>query len=111
MDANNILTLAEYIFLFFFVVLVFGVPTLVALASYSSYKALAKFDVSELWLHQGRVDKFAVIILGTWWVHTSSMILWTLLRTVQTQDYVTYIGWAVPIIAKMWAPKNGSPTP
>ena len=107
MNADNVLTLTEAIFLFFFVVLVFGVPALVAWASYSSYKALAKFDVSELWLHQGRVDKFAVIILGTWWVHTSSMILWTLLRTVQTQDYVTYIGWAVPIIAKMWAPKNG----
>ena len=111
MNADNVLTLTEAIFLFFFVVLVFGVPALVAWASYSSYKALAKFDVSELWLHQGRVDKFAVIILGTWWVHTSSMILWTLLRTVETQDYVTYIGWAVPIIAKMWAPKNGSPTP
>ena len=97
----------DRIFLFFFVVLVFGVPALVVWASYSSYKALEGFDVSTLWTHQERIDKLAVIILGTWWVHTSSMILWTLLKIITTTDYVTYMGWAIPIIAKMFAPKNG----
>ena len=110
MNADNILTLAEYIFLFFFVVLVFGVPALVVWASYSTYKGLAKFDVSTLWTHQERIDKFAVIILGTWWIHSCTIILWTLLRTIQTQDYVTYMGWALPIMLKMWAPSNGKPS-
>ena len=108
MNADNILTLAEYIFLFFFVVLVFGVPALVVWASYSNYKVLARFDVSELWLHQGRVDKFAVIVLGTWWIHSSTVILWTLLRTIQTQDYLTYMIWGTLIIGKMMVNKNGA---
>lgn len=112
MNADNILTLTEAIFLFFFVVLVFGIPSVVAWASYSSYRVLSKFDVSELWLHKGRVDKFAVIVLGTWWVHTSTIILWTLLRTIQTQDYVTYMMWGTLIIGKMMVAKNGeTPTP
>jgi len=37
------------------------------------------------------------------------MVMWTLLRTVQTQDYVTYMGWALPIIAKMFSPSGGAP--
>ena len=107
MDANNVVNPTEWIFLFFFVVLVFGVPALVVWASYSSYKALAQFDVSQLWLHRGRVDKFAVIVMGTWWLHSSSIILWTLLRTIQTQDYVTYMMWGTLIIGKMIVAKNG----
>ena len=60
-------------------------------------------------MHNGRPDKLAVIILGTWWVHTCSLILWTLLKTVQTADYATYMGWAIPIIAKMYAPSYDPP--
>src|SRR3990172_111480 len=108
MNADGIITLQEAIFLFFFVVLVFGVPAMVAWASYSSYKVLAKFDMSELWLHKGRVDKFAVIVVGTWWIHSCSIILWTLLRTIQTQDYLTYMMWGTLIIGKMMASKNGA---
>jgi hypothetical protein len=96
----------EFIFLLVFVVLVFVVPIIVIRASYSP---TTKFDVSTLWTHQGRVDKFAVIILGTWWVHTTSLIMWTLLRTVATADYATYMGWAIPIIAKMFAPDKAPP--
>lgn len=99
------MTLDDTIFNLIYAVLVFGVPALVVWASYSEARWLSKFDVSTLWVHQERVDKFAVIILGTWWVHTSSMLLWAFLKTVQTQDYVTYMGWALPIIAKMFAPR------
>ena len=84
--------------------LVFGVPALVVWAS--SNRKLA-FDWSGLWLYHGQVDKFAVIIMGTWWVHTCSMILWTLKHSVETADYVTYMGWALPLMVKMWAPKSG----
>jgi hypothetical protein len=35
--------------------------------------------------------------------------LWALLKTVQTQDYATYMGWGIAILAKMWAPKSDSP--
>ena len=56
-----------------------------------------------------RIDKFAVIVLGSWWIHSSSIIMWTLLRTVQTADYATYMGWALPIIAKMFAPSSPPP--
>jgi hypothetical protein len=98
------MTIADKIFFSVFAVLVFVVPSIVVWATYSPR---LRFDLSTLWVHQRRIDKFAVIILGTWWVHTSSMILWTLTRTVTTADYATYMGWAVPIIAKMFAPKNG----
>jgi hypothetical protein len=111
---DGIITLKEAIFLFFFVVLVFGVPALVVWASYA--KRFASFDMSTLWVHQDRIDKFAVVFMGTWWIHSCSMILWALLKTVQTQDYVTYMGWGIAILAKMWAPKSDSapeavPTP
>jgi len=111
MNADGVITLAEIIFLAVFSLLVFGVPSIVAIASYSTHARLATFDMSTLWTHQGRVDKFAVIILGTWWVHTCSMILWALLRTVATQDYITYMGWAIPIMLKMWAPQNDAAPP
>jgi hypothetical protein len=65
--------------------------------------------MSTLWVHQDRIDKFAVVFMGTWWIHSCSMILWALLKTVQTQDYVTYMGWGIAILAKMWAPKSDSP--
>jgi hypothetical protein len=96
----------EFIFLCVFFALVFVVPIVVIWASYNPTLA---FDTSALWMHQNRIDKFAVIILGTWWVHTCSMIMWTLLRTVQTADYATYMGWAIPIIAKMFAPQGNPP--
>lgn len=97
----------EGVFLGVFFTLVFIVPAIVVWATYCKWCVL---DLSELWTHQHRIDKFAVIILGTWWIHSSSMIMWTLLRTVQTQDYVTYMGWAIPIIAKMWAPPTVPPS-
>lgn len=93
----------DSIFLFVFALMVFGIPGLVVWASYCES---CKIDLRTLWVHQERVDKFAVIILGTWWVHTCSIVLWTLLKTIQTADYVTYMGWAIPIMLKMWAPKD-----
>lgn len=100
------ITRQELIFLAVFAVLVFVVPCFVAWATYSEH---SRIDVRSLWTHQERIDKFAVIIMGTWWVHTCSMILWTLMRTVSTADYATYLGWAIPIIAKMFAPGTEPP--
>lgn len=96
----------EIIFLIVFALLVFVVPIIVI---WLSYKPSNNFDASTLWTHQNRIDKFAVIILGTWWIHSSSMIMWTLLRTVKTEDYLTYTLWAVPIITKMFAPQGTPP--
>lgn len=98
---NELVYGGEIAFLVVFALLVFAVPLLVAWATYSDR---SRIDLRSLWTHQERIDKFAVIIMGTWWVHTCSMILWTLLRTVATADYATYMGWAIPIIAKMFAP-------
>ena len=101
--------IGDYLFLGMFFFLYLGVPSLLVLATYSDKVSL---DLRELWMHNNRPDKLAVIILGTWWVHTCSMILWSLLKTVQTQDYLTYMGWALPIIAKMYVPApkdDGSP--
>ncbi len=108
MNADDAISVQEIVFLAVFFTLVFVVPALVA---WASYNPRLKFDLADLWTHQERVDKFAVIILGTWWVHTSSMIMWTLLRTVTTADYATYMGWAIPIIAKMFAPAGTPPPP
>lgn len=101
----------DIIFLSVFISLVFGIPSLVVWASYSKLTFVKEFDLRELWLHQGRIDKLAVILLGSWWAHTSAMILETLLRTTQTQDWTAYQLWAIPIIAKMLAPKNGNDKP
>lgn len=113
MNADGVITLAEALFLFMFVLLVFGVPCLVAWFSYSD--KFKRFDLRSLWEHNDRKDKLAVILMGTWWLHSCSMILWTLMRLVTTADWTTYQLWALPIIAKMlndaWAPKNGSSPP
>jgi len=96
-------TFEEAIFLIVFFALVFFVPAIVVWATYSERGGLKNFDLRELWMHQNRIDKFAVIILGTWWIHSSSMIMWTLLRTVLTQDYATYSGiWGAAVIAKIY---------
>ena len=113
MTAENLLLLKEFIFLGVFAILVFGVPALVAWASYSDK---FKIDLTTLWTHQNRVDKLAVIILGTWWAHTCAMVTETLLRTVETADWTTYQLWALPIMAKTFAPSgtptsNGAPKP
>ena len=96
------------------VVLYFLVPWVLVQATYSEHTRL---DLAPLWTHQGRIDKFAVILLIAFWVHTSSLILWTMLRTVSTADYLAYGGiWITPIIAKMFTAafgngqqQNGSP--
>ena len=106
---NGDTKLEEFIFLSVFFALVFVIPAIVVWATYSERGSLKNFDLRELWMHQGRMDKLAVIIIGTWWIHSSSMILWALLRTVTTADYATYMGWAIPIIAKMFAPQTEPP--
>lgn len=100
------LTRQELIFLAVFALLEFVVPVFVVWASYSDRSRL---NLTSLWVHQGRIDKLAVIIMFTWWTHTSSMILWTLMQRVATTDYLTYMGWAIPIIAKMFAPGTEPP--
>src|SRR6266702_4360613 len=101
MKDDGVITMQEIIFLIVFCFLLFVVPIFVTWASYSDR---SRFDLRSLWTHHERIDKFAIIVMGTWWVHTCSMILWTLLRSVTTADYLTYMGWALPIIAKMFAP-------
>lgn len=108
MNTDGVLNVGEIIFLAVFVLLIFAVPALVVAASYSK-RIFKSFDVSTLWTHQDRIDKFAVVFMGTWWIHSCSMILWALLKTVQTADYVTYMGWGLAILAKMWAPKPDPP--
>jgi len=104
MNGNDILNLTEKLFFGMFLLLYFGVPGLVVWASYCEKCAI---DLRELWTYNKRADKLAVIILGTWWIHSCTIILWTLSKTITTADFVTYMGWALPIIAKMFAPKNG----
>ena len=100
----------ELVFHAVFFVLIFGVPTSVAWASYSENKRFRNFDVSLLWKTEtGALDKLFIIVLGTWWVHTCAIVLWTLARTVVAADFPTYIGWGIPIIARMFAPTPGTP--
>jgi len=102
-NADTFLSLPELLFLGVFFFLYFGVP---ALLVWGSYCESCSLDLRDLWTHNNRPDKLAVIILGTWWVHTASMVLWALSKTVTTTDYLTYMGWALPIIAKMFAPST-----
>ena len=106
MSIDDLLDWKEVTFLFVFFVMVFVIPAAVVWATYCER---CRIDFRDLWLYHGRLDKFAVIIMGTWWIHSSSMILWTLLRTISTTDYATYMGWAIPIIAKMFAPDRPPP--
>jgi len=99
---------AEGLFLGVFFALYFGVPALLVWVSYSERPAFRLVDIRSLWTWNDRPDKLALIILGTWWVHTCSMILWTLQGVGTTTDYLTYMGWALPIIANMFVTKPGT---
>jgi hypothetical protein len=62
-------------------------------------------DLTDLWTNDaGKLDRLFVIVLGTWWLHFCAVTLWTLSRTVVTADFVTFMGWGIPIIARMFAP-------
>lgn len=102
------MTPGEYIFHSAFFVLFFGVPLYLAWASYSANRWI---DVSVLWTNHatGKVDTLLVIVIGSWWVHTCAVILWTLSRTVTTADFTAYMGWAIPIIASLFAPRRDPP--
>jgi len=106
MNPDDVFTLAERLFFGMFIVLYFGVPALVVWVSYCER---FKIDLSALWTHNHKADKLAVIILGSWWVHTCTIILWTMTKVVTTADFVSYMGWAIPIIAKMFAPEKDKP--
>jgi len=97
LDALDLKDLSFYIM---FAVLYFIVPWIVVKASYSKK---TNFDLRSLWERKGgkSIDGLFVILICTWWVHTSSMILWTIVQRVQTQDYVTYMAWGTLILAKI----------
>jgi hypothetical protein len=95
---TDAIDLRDVSFAIMFVVLYFIIPWIVV---QKTYDKRSRFDIADLWTHRGRIDKLAVILMLTWWAHTSSMILWTLVQKVTTADWVTYMGWAIPIIAKM----------
>jgi len=106
MNADGVVTESEWIFLLVFALMIFVIPMLVVWATYSDRKLTKSVDLSDLWMYGGKLDKFSVIVMGTWWVHTSSMVMWTLLKTVATQDYATYSGiWGTLLIAKIFATK------
>lgn len=105
---TGIASVTEGLFLTVFFFLYFGVPALLAWVSYSERPVFKGVDIRALWMWNDRPDKLAVIILGTWWVHTCSMILWNLKGVATTTDYATYMGWAIPIIANMFVTKPGT---
>jgi hypothetical protein len=97
---TDFIDLKELSFYIMFAVLYFVVPWIVVKASYS---IKTKFDLRSLWERKGgkSIDGLFVILICTWWVHTSSMILWTIVQKVQTQDYLTYMAWGTLILAKI----------
>ena len=103
MNGNDVFDWTQKLFLGMFMLLYFGVPGLLV---WGSYCEKCKIDLRALWTHNNRPDKLAVIILGSWWIHSCTIILWTLSKSITTADFVTYMGWALPIIAKMFAPKS-----
>lgn len=112
MNLDDGINLSDIVFLLVFFVCIFVIPSLLVWASYSSSGPLEQFDIRELWIYGDKIDPYRVIVLGTWWVHTSSMIMWTLLRTIQTQDYVTYMLWGTIILGKMLvSSKSEEPKP
>ena len=107
MNADDVVTWGERLFFGMFLFLYFGVPLLVVWASYCEKCFI---DMRGLWTHNNKADKLAVIILGTWWIHACTMILWTMSKVVTTQDFVVFLGWALPIIAKMYSPNQTTVT-
>lgn len=107
MNTDNVLDLGESLFLGVFFLLYFGVPMLLV---WISYCERFKMDLSALWTHNGRPDKIAAILMGSWWIHSCSVVLWSLSKTVTTADLLAYGGvWVTPLIAKMWLAPLGTP--
>ena len=96
----------EVAFYVMFGVLYFVVPFIVVVASYSKR---VKFDLSDLWVYNERIDLFRVMVLIAWWAHTSSNILWTIQQQITTADWLAYAGvWVAPVIVRMVGHAFGS---
>lgn len=96
----------DFAFHIMFVVLFFLVPWLLVKMSYDDRY---KLDVSDLWTFNKHIDLFRVIVLSAFWAHTSSMILWTLVRQITTADWVAYGAiWVTPVIVRMVGHAFGS---
>lgn len=99
--------LADLIFHGVFFVIVFAVPIFLAWASASESDRLKRINVSGLWTDKdGRLDMLKTIVLGTWWIHSCAVILWILTRTINDANVTQYMGWALTIIARMFAPSG-----
>ena len=95
----DFIDLKDLAFYIMFAVLYFLIPWIIVTATYSSK---SRIDLSQLWMYKGAPDKFAVIIMTAFWVHTASMMLWAFARSVTTADYLAYAGvWVAPILVKM----------
>lgn len=91
--------LKQLSFYIMFVVLYFIVPFIVVRMSYDSRY---KFNLSDIWTFNGRIDLFRVMVLIAWWSHTSSNILWTVVQHITTADWLAYAGiWVVPVLVRM----------
>lgn len=105
MDSNAVLTLNEKLFYGVFALVYFVVPAVLVWMSYSKF--FKSVDLSALWTHNRRADKFAVIILGSWWIHSCTLVLWTMSKTVTTADYATYGAiWITPLLVKMFVQRG-----
>ncbi len=102
MDGDAFLSWPERLFLLTFALLYFGVPALLAWVTYCNEGVFKKIDLREMWSVDGRADPLRAIMLGSWWVHTCTIILWTLSKQITTADFLAYGGvWVTPIITEI----------
>jgi hypothetical protein len=80
---------------------------LVGYSLFLAHKGNTPFNLLDLLMHEGRVDKLACVFMGSWAVHSWIMINLTTSGKM-SEGYVTLYAatWIAPIITKLIAKKT-----
>ena len=84
---------------------------LITLSLYRAHKDNTTFNLFDLLMHQGRVDKLACVFIGSWALHSWIMIDLQLAGKM-SEGYLTLYAatWIAPVMAKMFAKAPESTT-
>ena len=78
---------------------------LIAISLYRMNRDNDQFNLVDLLMENGRVSKISFIVMGSFGTHTWIMLYLTV-HGAMSEGYMTiYLGWGIPLVAKMFAPQ------
>ena len=84
-------------------ILLLAVFAALAVSTYLANKGDNDFRIVDALMENGKASKWAIILFGSWIVHTWVLVSWVLNGAATLADLTTYGGtWVAPLVAKMF---------